>query len=322
MLSENLPSTYAAKGANASDRPGPARRVRGCNILSPPMPPPLPEETLDAALSAFLREDVGAADVTTDATVADSARAKGVLVTRSECVVSGLPFAHRVFALLDPSVEWTGEAAAGSRAAAGQTLARISGKARAVLTGERVALNVVQRMCGIATMTRRYVDAVSGTRCRILDTRKTAPGLRAFDRQAVRDGGGDNHRNTLADLVLIKDNHRALAGGAAAAVEAARRAAPAGTPIEVEVESEEELREALAAGARRLLIDNQDPATVRKWTGLARSLASDVWIEASGGITLANVRDYALAGPDAVSIGALTHSVSAADVSLELEALA
>ena len=283
---------------------------------------PTADDELDARLRAFLREDVGDGDVTTQATVPDAARGRGVLLTRSECVVSGLPVARRVFSLLDPGVDWSDEAAAGSRAGAGQTLARIAGRARAVLTGERVALNLLQRMCGIATTTRRYVDAVSGTRCRILDTRKTAPGLRMFDRQAVHDGGGDNHRATLSELVLIKDNHRAVAGGAAAAVAAARRTAPAGTPIEVEVESETELREAVLAGARRLLIDNQDPETVARWARLARELAPDVWIEASGRITLANVRQYALAGPDAVSIGALTHSVAAADVSLELEALA
>jgi nicotinate-nucleotide pyrophosphorylase (carboxylating) len=283
--------------------------------------PPLSPDDLDARLHAFLCEDVGSADVTTEATVPESAGAKGILLTRSECVVSGLPVARRVFSLLDPALSWTDEAPAGSRAAAGQTLARISGRARAVLTGERVALNLLQRMCGIATATRRYVDAVSGTRCRILDTRKTAPGLRTFDREAVRDGGGYNHRGTLSELLLIKDNHRALSGGAARAVSAASRSAPPGTVIEVEIESESDLRDALEAGARRILIDNQDPATVERWTRLARELAPDVWVEASGRITLDNVRRYALAGPDAVSIGALTHSVTAADVSLELEAI-
>ena len=290
-------------------------------MLLAPMPP-LDSDDRDARLRAFLQEDLGSGDVTTQATVPDTARARGALLTRSECVVSGLPVARRVFELLDADLHWEDEAPAGSRAGAGQTLARLSGRARAILTGERVALNLVRRMCGIATTTRRYADAVAGTGCRILDTRKTAPGLRCFDRQAVRDGGGDNHRSTLSELVLIKDNHRALAGGAAAAVEAARRAAPPATPIEVEVETESELREALAAGARRILIDNQEPGTVARWTALARELAPGCWIEASGGITLENVRRYAAAGPDAVSIGALTHSVAAADVSLELEALA
>ncbi len=277
---------------------------------------------LDRCLREFLAEDLGSGDVTSEATVPENARAKGELLARSACVISGLPVARRVFELLDPRLAWAEMFGGGIRADAGQTLARLSGRARAILAGERVALNLLQRMCGIATATRRYVDAVAGTRCRILDTRKTAPGLRAFDRRAVRDGGGDNHRSTLSELVLIKDNHRALAGGAGAAVAAARRCAPAGTPVEVEIESEEQLREAVAAGARRILIDNQTPETVGRWAGIARELAPECWIEASGGITLENVRQYALAGADAISVGALTHSVTAADVSLELEASA
>jgi nicotinate-nucleotide pyrophosphorylase (carboxylating) len=283
---------------------------------------PLTAEELDRRLRGFLAEDLGSGDVTSEATVPPAARATGALLARSECVVSGLPVARRVFELLDSRLAWSDEVPAGARAGAGRTLATLSGRARAILAGERVALNLLQRMCGIASATRRYVDAVAGTRCRILDTRKTAPGLRAFDRQAVRDGGGDNHRSTLSELVLIKDNHRALAGGAAGAVTAARRSAPEGTPVEVEVETEEQLREAIAAGARRILIDNQPADTVARWTGIARQIAPDCWIEASGGITLDNVRRYALAGADAVSVGALTHSVTAADVSLELEASA
>jgi nicotinate-nucleotide pyrophosphorylase (carboxylating) len=279
-------------------------------------------DELDRRLRDFLAEDVGAGDVTTEATVPSGAMAAGTLLARSPCVVSGLPVARRVFELLDPRLQWCDELPAGACADAGRALAALSGRARAMLTPERAALNLLQRMCGIATAPRRYVEAVAGTGCRILDTRKTAPGLRAFDRQAVRDGGGDNHRSTLSELVLIKDNHRALAGGAAGAVTAARRLAPEGTPVEVEVESEEQLREAIEAGARRILIDNQVPETVARWTALARCLAPDCWVEASGGITLENVRRYALTGADAVSVGALTHSVVAADVSLEIEARA
>jgi nicotinate-nucleotide pyrophosphorylase (carboxylating) len=175
-------------------------------------------------------------------------------------------------------------------------------------------------MCGIATATRRFVDAVDGTGCRILDTRKTAPGLRAFDREAVHDGGGTNHRFDLSEMVLIKDNHRRLSGGVAPAIAAARAHAPAGTRVEVEVESEAELRDAVSAGADWILIDNQAPETVARWCSIAREARRPPFIEASGNVRLENARAYAEAGADAVSVGSLTHSVRAADVSLELHA--
>ncbi|MGE5276195.1 MAG: carboxylating nicotinate-nucleotide diphosphorylase [Acidobacteriota bacterium] len=280
---------------------------------------PLSGAALDGKLREFLTEDVGSGDVTTDWTVPDDARAAGRLLAKSPCIVSGLPVARRTFALLDPDLVWEDEALAGSRAVAGSTLARLGGRARALLTAERVALNLLQRMCGIAAATRRYVDAVAGTGCRIFDTRKTAPGLRAFDRMAVADGGGCNHRAGLYDQVLIKDNHRRLSGGVADAVRQARRHAPSGMKIEAEVESEEELREALESGADIVLIDNQTPETVRSWSALARRGARPPVIEASGNMTLDRVRAYAEAGADRISVGALTHSVEAADISLELE---
>jgi nicotinate-nucleotide pyrophosphorylase (carboxylating) len=272
---------------------------------------------LDDRLRAFLSEDVGRIDVTTETTVPPGTRTRGELVAKSECVVSGLPVAQRVFALLDPDLAWEEAAAAGAKVVPGTPLANLSGRARAILTAERVALNLLQRMCGIATATRRFVEAVEGTGCRILDTRKTAPGLRPFDRQAVRDGGGVNHRYDLTEMVLIKDNHRRLAGGVTRAVEVARAGAPT-TPIEVEVESEAELAEAIAAGADRILIDNQSPETVARWCAIARRAKTPPFLEASGNMRLDTVRAYALAGVDAVSVGALTHSVAAADVSLEL----
>ena len=272
---------------------------------------------LDERLRAFLSEDVGRADVTTETTVPSGTHTRGELVAKSACVVSGLPVARRVFALLDPELAWEEAAAAGVQVGPATPLAFLSGRARAILTAERVALNLLQRMCGIATATRRFVEAVEGTGCGILDTRKTAPGLRPFDRQAVRDGGGVNHRYDLTEMVLIKDNHRRLAGGVARAVAAARAAAPA-TPVEVEVESEAELAEAVAAGADRVLIDNQSPETVARWCALARQAGRPPFLEASGNMRLDTVRAYALAGVDAVSVGALTHSVTAADVSLEL----
>lgn len=274
---------------------------------------------LDARLREFLAEDVGFADVTTDAIVPSDAVATAEIVAKSECVVSGLPVARRVFELLDPDLSWEERTPAGSKVPPGAILARLSGKARAILTAERVALNLLQRMCGIAMATRRYVDAVEGTRCRILDTRKTPPGLRPFDRTAVRDGGGANHRFGLFDQVLIKDNHRVLAGGVTAAIEAVRRYAPETMKVEVEVESEEDLREAVAGGADIVLIDNQDPDTVARWSRIARTVPNPPQIEASGNVDLGTVRDYALAGADAISIGRLTHSVEAADISLEVE---
>lgn len=276
-------------------------------------------DALDERLRAFLAEDVGRRDVTTEATVPEAARADGVILVNSECVVSGLPVARRVFELLGPDLAWDGEAAAGTCAAAGTHLARLSGRARPILTAERVALNLLQRMCGIATQTRRFVEAVAGTRCQILDTRKTAPGLRAFDRQAVRDGGGTNHRYDLSEMVLIKDNHRGLAGGILRAVAAARSGPPGlELEIEVEVESERDLADALAAGADRILIDNQTPETVALWCAEARRAPRPVFLEASGNMRLETVRAYAEAGVDGISVGALTHSVRAADISLEL----
>jgi nicotinate-nucleotide pyrophosphorylase (carboxylating) len=277
-------------------------------------------EALDRKLRELLEEDIGPGDVTTRSTVPEAAHASGRLLARMETVVSGLPVARRVFTILDPDLDWRREWSAGARAAAGATLARIEGKAAALLTGERVALNLLQRMCGIATATRRFVNAIAGTRCRIFDTRKTAPGLRVFDRMAVADGGGSNHRAGLYDQVLIKDNHRRLVGGAGEAVRAARRQAPAGMTIEVEVETEEELREALAAEADVILIDNQTAETVARWCRIARQSPRPPAIEASGNMTLERVRAYAEAGADRISVGALTHSVAAADISLELEA--
>jgi nicotinate-nucleotide pyrophosphorylase (carboxylating) len=277
----------------------------------------VPADDLDASLRLFLSEDIGPRDVTTDSTVPRGTRTRGDLVAKSECVVSGLPVARRVFELLDSELSWDDAAAAGSRVSPPATLARLSGRARAILTAERVALNLLQRMCGVATETRRFVEAVAGTPCRIFDTRKTVPGLRPFDRQAVRDGGGVNHRYDLSRMVLVKDNHRRLAGGVARAVAAARAGAP-GVEIEVEVESEMELSEALLAGVDRVLIDNQPPETVTRWCAIARSATRPPFLEASGNMRLDTVRAYALAGVDAVSVGALTHSVRAADVSLEL----
>ena len=273
---------------------------------------------LRGSLERFLAEDLGRGDATTDAIVPPGARGRGAFVVRTAGVVCGLDVARELFAVLDPEVDWTADAAEGTLAPAGTTIASVAGDARALLSAERVVLNLLQRMCGIATATRRYVEAVAGTRCRILDTRKTAPGLRAFDKRAVAAGGGTNHRFGLDDGILVKDNHLAVAGSVSEAVARARRSAPHLLKIEVEVEGEAALREALAAGADALLIDNRSPRELAPLVTVARSLRPDVPLEASGGITLENVRAYAETGVDFVSVGALTHSVAATDISLEL----
>jgi nicotinate-nucleotide pyrophosphorylase (carboxylating) len=271
------------------------------------------------SLERFLAEDLGRGDATTNAIVPPGAGGRGRLVVRDAAVVCGLDVAGEVFSLLDPAAVWTATAQDGSRAAAGDVVATVSGNARALLSGERVALNLLQRMVGIATETRRYADAVAGTSCRVLDTRKTAPGLRALDKRAVAAGGGTNHRFGLDDGVLIKDNHLAVAGSVAEAVGRARRRAHPLLRIEVEVETEAALREALAAGADALLLDNRSPREVASLVALARSLRPGVPLEASGGITLENARAYAETGVDFLSVGALTHSVRATDISMEIE---
>jgi nicotinate-nucleotide pyrophosphorylase (carboxylating) len=274
---------------------------------------------LRKSLERFLAEDIGRGDATTGAIVPVRAGARGRFVAREATIVCGLDVAAEVFAILDPGVRVEAAVEDGTRAAAGTAIGTVAGNARALLSAERVALNLLQRMCGIATETRRFVDAVAGTRCRILDTRKTAPGLRAFDKRAVAAGGGTNHRFGLDDGILVKDNHLAVAGSVAEAVGLARRHGPHLLRIEVEVESEAALREALAAGADALLLDNRTPAEVAALVAVARSIRPDAMLEASGGIAIGNVRAFAETGVDFVSVGALTHSSAAADIALEIE---
>jgi len=272
-----------------------------------------------ASIASFLAEDLGRGDVTTASIVPEGARVRGRLLAKSDTVVAGLDAARTAFSLLDPRIEWKAEVAEGTRVDGGSTLATLTGDARAILSAERVALNLLQRMCGIATAARAFVRAIEGTDCRILDTRKTAPGLRIFDKRAVAVGGARNHRFGLDDGILIKDNHLAIAGSVAAAVERARRFAPPGMKVEVEIEDERGLEEALEAGADAILLDNRRPAELASLVAAARRLRPGVTLEASGGITLDNVRAYAATGVDFVSVGALTHSVVAADISLELD---
>ncbi len=259
----------------------------------------------------LLAEDLGPGDVTSEAVVPAGSRCAASLLLREPGVVCGLAVAEAVFRELDPGVSFVRRCEDGDACEPGE-LAALEGDARALLAGERTALNLLGRLSGIATLTRRFVDAVAGTGATILDTRKTTPGLRALEKEAVRRGGGANHRLGLWDAVLLKENHLRLAGGVRAAVE---RAAATGLPVEVECETLAEVREALAAGAARILLDNMTPDELREAVALAGGRAS---LEASGGITLATVRAVAETGVDFISIGALTHSARALDVSLEV----
>ncbi len=258
-----------------------------------------------------LEEDIGAGDITTNACVPAEAAAHGRFIAKQPLVLAGLDLLPLIY---EQPVE--SPCADGGRVEAGAVIARISGLARLLLTRERVALNFLQRLSGIATLTRHFVDAVAGTGVTILDTRKTTPGLRLLEKRAVAAGGGTNHRIGLFDAVLIKENHIAAAGGIRQAVEAARAAA---AEVEVEIRNEDELRQALAAGAGRVLLDNMTPAQVRQCVAIVRREASQVRLEVSGGITLENVRTYAETGPDFISVGALTHSAPAADISFLLD---
>ncbi len=267
-----------------------------------------------ARVARWLAEDVGPGDVTTEAIVPAEARAEAVWVAKSDGVVAGLDEALEVFRALDPELEWQPQTGEGAWVEAGTELVRFSGRARAVLTGERTALNLAQRMSGIATAARACVQAVEGTGVRILDTRKTVPGLRDLDKKAVAIGGGGNHRIGLYDLAMIKDNHIAAAGGIAAAVAAVRAHAP-GIAVEVEVTCFEELDQALAAGVEWIMLDNMPPARMAE---AVRRVAGRARLEASGNVRLENIRAVAESGVDCISLGALTHSVSAFDISQRL----
>ena len=279
-----------------------------------------PSSELLALARAALAEDVGRGDVTSMLTVGPDARARARFVAREALVVSGLQAARAVFhEASGGEARFSVLVEEGERVEAGAVLATVEGGARQILAAERVALNLVMRLSGVATLTSRYVEAVGGTATRITDTRKTTPGLRSLEKAAVRAGGGTNHRSGLDDGILIKDNHLALAGGVTEAVRRARAGAPHLLKVEVEVENGDELREALVAGADVVLLDNMTPVEVRVCVEVVRSESSDTLIEVSGGVNLSTVRALAAAGPDLISVGALTHSAPSADVSLEVE---
>jgi len=270
---------------------------------------------LERIVRAALAEDVGDGDLTSEGVIPAGARCRARLVLEEPGVVSGLLAARAVFEALDPGVRVELLAPDGSRLEqAPAALARIEGSARAVLSGERTALNLLARLCGIATLTAAYVEAVAGSGATILDTRKTTPGLRALERYAVRCGGGSNHRFGLDDAILLKENHLRLAGGIGAALAALGERN--GTLVEVEAETLAEVGEALEAGAKRILLDNMSPAQVHDAVSLVAGAAV---LEASGGITLGSVRAYAETGVEFISVGALTHSARALSVALEVE---
>jgi nicotinate-nucleotide pyrophosphorylase (carboxylating) len=269
-------------------------------------------------IRAALREDAASRDVTSAALIPRGARARAVLLAKGNGVVAGLPVFTRVFSAVSPSITVETAFKDGDRVRKGSVVATATGPARALLAGERVALNLLSRLSGIATATRRLVDAAGKRGPVVLDTRKTTPGMRHMERYAVRMGGGTNHRFDLAEMVLIKDNHLALVGSVAAAVRLARDHAPKGIPIEVEVKDLAELREALDTGADRIMLDNMDLPTIRKAVKLA---GGKVPLEVSGGVTEARVRGLAGSGVAFVSSGSLTHSAPAIDFSLELEPL-
>jgi len=259
---------------------------------------------------AWLAEDLGEGDLTSDALVPEDATAAASILLKERGVVSGLEVARAVFAELDPNVRFDPMTADGEQTEG--EIARLEGRARALLGGERLALNLLGRLSGVATLTRCYVGAVAGTGVEILDTRKTTPGLRTLEKYAVRCGGGRNHRLALDDGILIKDNHLRVAGTIGAAVELAQAT---GAEVEVECDTLEQLEEALAAGADVILLDNMTPALLTRAVALTGGRAK---LEASGGVTLENVRAIAETGVDFVSIGALTHSAKAIDVSMEV----
>jgi nicotinate-nucleotide pyrophosphorylase (carboxylating) len=292
---------------------------------------------------AALDEDIGAGDLTARAIVPAEAQAKAHILARRALTLAGLPLAERFFRALDPGERFEACFADGQEVPAGGIVARVEGRTRAIVTAERTALNLLAHLSGVATLTRQFVRATEGTRTRIRDTRKTLPLLRRLEKYAVRMGGGVNHRMGLYDAMLIKENHIAAAGSVSEALWRARAFLPSpggnramtayesfappeaagwdeAVPIQVEIRNEAELREALAGAADSLLLDNQTPEEAARLTALARTLRPGCVLEISGGVNLDNIRAYAAAGADYISVGALTHSAPAADLSLLVEA--
>jgi nicotinate-nucleotide pyrophosphorylase (carboxylating) len=275
-----------------------------------------------ASIGDFLSEDLGRGDITTQSTVLTSVRGMGRFLAKEDLVICGLEIAESVFMNLDPECpELETAHSDGDEVASGTVFAAMKGFADVLLGGERVALNLMQRLSGIATLTRQYVRAVEGTGAKIVDTRKTTPGLRMLEKYAVVTGGGKNHRLGLDDGVLIKDNHIALAGGVREAVQMAKQSVGHLHKIEVEVTNWAQLREAIDAGADIVMLDNQTPDEARKLVEMSRNLNPSVLIEASGNMSLDTVRAYGEAGVDLISVGKITHSARAVDISFKIQTI-
>lgn len=285
----------------------------------------MPVLDFDTLLAHALAEDIGAGDVTTHWTIPAPRRGRGEIVAKAPLVVAGLDVARAVFQAVDPALAVTLEAADGTRCDPGQPVLRVEGALRSILTAERTALNFLGRLSGIATLTHRYVEAVEGTGARVIDTRKTTPGWRHLEKAAVRAGGGTNHRMGLHDMVLIKDNHIAAAGGIAEAVGGVRAHNREGLEVEIEVRSLDELDAALALDVERILLDNMSPATLKEAVERVRARARAhpgrvPLLEASGNVDLSTIAAVAATGVDLISVGALTHSAPVADLSLRVHA--
>jgi nicotinate-nucleotide pyrophosphorylase (carboxylating) len=270
-------------------------------------------------VQAALAEDIGAGDVTTLLTVPPDTQARATMLAKADGVIAGLAVGCRAFAMVDHRLVWEPHVDDGAVVTAGTPIATILGSARGILTAERVALNLIQQLSGTATLTRRFVEAVAGTGARIVDTRKTTPGLRTLEKYAVRMGGGANHRIGLYDAVLIKDNHLAAGGGVLATVRAARAGAPHTMRVEVECKTLDQVDEAIESRADIILLDNMDLDTLAQAVGRVRAGNSAALTEASGGVNLHTVRAIAETGVDLISVGALTHSAPALDISLDFE---
>ncbi len=276
----------------------------------------LHDQSVARLVEIALREDVQSGDITSEATIAPDARSQARLIVKQDGVICGLPIARLVFRSLNPGIEWNERVGEGEHVTVGTVAAEVEGPSIDLLTGERSALNFLQRMSGVATLTRRYVDAVAGSGAKVLDTRKTIPGWRLLDKYAVRTGGGHNHRLGLSDMVLIKDNHIVAAGGISQAVErclASLRGRP--IPIEVETQNLDDVREALAChGVQRIMFDNFTPELMRRAVAAVNHQCET---EASGNITLETIAAYAATGVDFISTGAITHSAPALDISMK-----
>jgi nicotinate-nucleotide pyrophosphorylase (carboxylating) len=278
----------------------------------------LQKEVLNKSLRLWLEEDIGMGDVTTMTTIAQDSRAKGIIHVKDTGIIAGLPVAEAVFAMVDPELKFTVMAAEGQAVSYGTVLAEVEGSTRSILLGERLALNLMQRMSGIATRTKQYVDALEGLPVRLVDTRKTTPGHRLLEKYAVRVGGGHNHRFGLYDAVMIKDNHIKGSGGIEEAIRSARAQIPHTMKIEIEVENMEQLELALSAQPDIIMLDNMRPEQMRIAVERIKSQAPHILVEASGSVTLETIQAIAQSGVDVISVGRLTYSVQALDISLDL----